>query len=106
MLWVFWGFLVLVLLIVIASKSGGKRTVQSGFNKDINVRNCPHCAETIKCEAVVCKHCGRDVDAVPLPKDMSVKGQLFDLNREYESGSITKVEYQNRKKAILNGNEA
>lgn len=27
-------------------------------------RRCPHCAETIQAEAVVCKHCGRDV--VPL----------------------------------------
>lgn len=25
-------------------------------------RKCPFCAETIKAEAVVCKHCGRDVE--------------------------------------------
>lgn len=24
-------------------------------------RTCPHCAETIKLAALVCKHCGRDV---------------------------------------------
>lgn len=27
-------------------------------------KQCPHCAERIKAEAVVCKHCGRDI-----PKD-------------------------------------
>lgn len=24
-------------------------------------RKCPHCAETVKAEAKVCKHCGRDL---------------------------------------------
>ncbi len=27
-------------------------------------RKCPHCAEVIKAEAQVCKHCGREVQAV------------------------------------------
>lgn len=27
------------------------------------VRNCPFCAESIKIEAIVCKHCGKDVPA-------------------------------------------
>ena len=30
-------------------------------------RKCPFCAEMIKAEAIVCKHCGRDVE--PLPKE-------------------------------------
>lgn len=29
-----------------------------------SIKKCPFCAENIKAEAVVCKHCGRD-----LPKD-------------------------------------
>lgn len=28
---------------------------------DMQRRKCPHCAEWIKGEAMVCKHCGRDV---------------------------------------------
>jgi hypothetical protein len=28
-------------------------------------RRCPHCAELIRWEAIVCKHCGRDLPAVP-----------------------------------------
>lgn len=29
-----------------------------------NARQCPHCAEWIRDEAKVCKHCGRDVEPV------------------------------------------
>lgn len=29
-------------------------------------RKCPFCAETIKAEAIVCKHCGRDVEPVAI----------------------------------------
>ena len=28
-------------------------------------RKCPFCAEMIKAEAIVCKHCGRDVEPLP-----------------------------------------
>lgn len=33
----------------------------SGITKDDQAKKCPHCAEFIKADAKVCKHCGRDV---------------------------------------------
>jgi hypothetical protein len=30
----------------------------------VDTRKCPYCAEFIKPEAIVCKHCGRDVEPV------------------------------------------
>ena len=41
-----------------------------------DVRDCPFCAETIKCAAIKCKHCGADVEptTVTVPKPVE---QLF-----------------------------
>jgi hypothetical protein len=36
-------------------------------DKPANSRKCPHCAELIKFEAVVCKHCNREVEAQAVP---------------------------------------
>ena len=31
-------------------------------NEESNLVNCPFCAEKIQKEAIVCKHCGRDIE--------------------------------------------
>lgn len=55
---------------LLASGFMPKVEVDSGVSATIAItpseRKCPFCAETIKAEAVVCKHCGKDVE--PLPK--------------------------------------
>jgi hypothetical protein len=33
---------------------------------------CPHCAELIKAEAKVCKHCGRDLPAAPASSPVEI----------------------------------
>lgn len=35
-------------------------------------RSCPFCAEAIKIEAIVCKHCGRDLPAVPPSRQAAI----------------------------------
>jgi len=37
----------------------------SGVSRGEANKKCPHCAEWIKAEAKVCKHCGRDVSPAP-----------------------------------------
>lgn len=42
-------------------------------------RKCPFCAELIKVEAKVCKHCGRDVDAIET--DIANFGDLSEIDK-------------------------
>lgn len=47
-------------------------------------RKCPFCAEDIKFEAIVCKHCGRDVPALPPPASEPLIKKCYDsLQREF-----------------------
>ncbi len=47
------------------------------------MKKCPFCAEEILDEAVVCKHCGRDLNA-PQPKDLAIlKDKLEETVRKY-----------------------
>jgi zinc-ribbon domain len=59
----------------------------AGLSKG-NLRKCPHCAEFVKPEATVCRHCGRDLPALPAaapvklpepPMPKSSKGEKIAL---------------------------
>lgn len=47
------------LVVVLASKTGDEVAAWEGSYR--GMRKCPNCAEGIKAQAKVCKHCGRDV---------------------------------------------
>jgi len=50
----------------------------------VQLRQCPFCAEDIKYEAIVCKHCGRDVPAAPAPKPEPLIQKCYNsLQREH-----------------------
>jgi zinc-ribbon domain len=44
----------------------------AGLSKG-NLRKCPHCAEFVKPEATVCRHCGKELPAPALPAAAPVK---------------------------------
>jgi len=35
------------------------------FNPNAGLKKCPYCAEMIQAEAIVCKHCGRNISSQP-----------------------------------------
>ena len=51
------------------------------------MKKCPYCAEEIQNEAIVCKHCGRDLESRP-----NNDGVLYELS----TGMITYKLYSNR----------
>ena len=53
LLWWLYGSLIFIVAIIHA-------LIMKPVESEVGGRNCPFCAERIKAEAIICKHCGRE----------------------------------------------
>ncbi|WP_445570641.1 zinc ribbon domain-containing protein [Pseudomonas sp. E102] len=71
----------LMLLVGVVMAIGGKR--QTGIvGSYSDGRACPICAETIRCAAVRCKHCGSEVESIANENGLNVRPVVEPMNRE------------------------
>jgi hypothetical protein len=69
--WLFGGLLFIVALpLALMAKPNELALTERG-----DARKCPHCAELIKCEANVCRFCGRDVVPVAVLNNRNPIGE-------------------------------
>jgi hypothetical protein len=97
--WAIFGFLLfIVALPLILVLPPDTAAIESKQLRSGNARKCPSCSELVKVQAVVCKHCGRDLPAARRPSTLqTAKAQS---GKEYYSNLATKVQVTDRLLAV------
>lgn len=60
-LWWIYGFLLFIVALIHSLFITKKDDSEENSPLGIGMRKCPYCAETVKVEAIKCKHCGSDI---------------------------------------------
>lgn len=67
--WWLYGFLLFIVAIIhvlfVPSLNSSVATVADSQGP---MRDCPYCAEPVKYQATKCKHCGSEIESMPLPE--------------------------------------
>lgn len=67
-----------IVLALVTAKN--EKVIEKEWIECGEMRKCPFCAELIKSEAIKCKHCQSDVEAIEPPKDARVVAALVDAH--------------------------
>lgn len=54
----------------------------------ITERKCPYCAETIKADAVLCRFCGKELEAATMPVSQAT-GKCYLCNKRFSEEDLT-----------------
>ncbi|MHB8742694.1 MAG: zinc ribbon domain-containing protein [Sulfuricaulis sp.] len=95
---IFAGITILVGAVFIGFGSISKAGSKAGITEqDVDLRACPYCAELIMREAIVCKHCGRDVPAQTTQQHTPVspaQADIHELCMRLRAEGLTYQQYQ------------
>ncbi|MBD2797742.1 zinc ribbon domain-containing protein [Xenorhabdus sp. 18] len=108
--WWFYGFLIFIVALIHSLVLESKQHITE--KKKINageIKKCPFCAETIKTEAIVCKHCNKEIPPICSVSDQDFLSTLssyklyFHKNGGYELDDATLMMAVRRMKDIRGG---